>query len=675
MAANPWESAPSTKSGKNPMADMLNTAGGVAAAVGTYQQYQSQAAADEYNANSKRQQAIQVEAQATEAARLSRVRSAAFIGQQRANYGASGVSAASGSVHDVLASSATNAEMDALNIKHQGDMAAYNLNVSADRDDDSAEGAREAAGWGVATSILTTGAKALSMGAQMPEIKQYQQQENPSAGGAPAQASAAAFGGFTGRAMEGAGKATQDLGAVVYKRQVQSELSDIDVKMSDATAKLSQDLADKTQTGKLTREEFMKDSQEHLEALGEGIETREGQLRYNQIKAATLMHFSGQANAAQAHLAGTKAVADNKLAIDSDLATLHSDPSQMKLLLAKRKASIQDLVDHHGLPADQASKLQVEAGQTYAEAMLRGTFRHSPDLAQKILDDTSNPINNLLGEDGRFKMQVETDRAVNQKRIEEERFQKLQKEAAKAKEDHITDGWYNDLYKNGLSTDTVMFGKDSGSVTRETKEHFNKLIEARTNERIGNDNPTQSWAFGEIRKPYDDPTKKIKTQADIDQLYIDRKINSQGLEMLTKKFSDSMLGTNATEIRKFHESALAKDAYQQIVKPVMGVPPDPEALGRYYSWEKEAMDKMHMGQKDSSFKNTWLTDKKDPNYLGNYNNYQIGIEDSIKIQAARISNTDPKTGEEMVTVKGKDGKSGRMPKSKVDAARKAGVIE
>jgi hypothetical protein len=121
--------------------------------VGDVQKASAQEKADQFNANIKSKQALEVQQQATEEARISRAQSSAFIGQQKANYGASGVGGESGSVHDVIAASATNAELDALNIQHKGDMQAWSLETGASQDRLAGENAKSAGGWSVASDI------------------------------------------------------------------------------------------------------------------------------------------------------------------------------------------------------------------------------------------------------------------------------------------------------------------------------------------------------------------------------------------------------------------------------------------------------------------------------------------------------------------------------------------
>ncbi len=138
----------------------LAVAGGAVKAIGDSKKAEAQAEADEFNASVKGQQAIAAVAQATEEARISRVQSQAFIGQQKANYGASGVSASSGSTEDILSSSGAKAELDALNIQHKGDMQAWALKNGASLDKMAAQNSRDAGGWAVAGDVIGVGSSA-----------------------------------------------------------------------------------------------------------------------------------------------------------------------------------------------------------------------------------------------------------------------------------------------------------------------------------------------------------------------------------------------------------------------------------------------------------------------------------------------------------------------------------
>jgi hypothetical protein len=80
--------------------------------------------------------------QATEEERQQRVNASQQIGQARANYGASGVSGSTGSALDVLQKSAENAELDALQIRHAGEMKSWAYKTGQAMDINKGDNAR-----------------------------------------------------------------------------------------------------------------------------------------------------------------------------------------------------------------------------------------------------------------------------------------------------------------------------------------------------------------------------------------------------------------------------------------------------------------------------------------------------------------------------------------------------
>lgn len=98
--------------------------------------------------------------QSADQERQQRVSAAQQIGLMNANYGAAGVTK-SGSVLDVLQSSAANAEKDALNIRHAGQLRSWGFLQGANLDTMAANNARTAGNYGAASAILN-GASRLS---------------------------------------------------------------------------------------------------------------------------------------------------------------------------------------------------------------------------------------------------------------------------------------------------------------------------------------------------------------------------------------------------------------------------------------------------------------------------------------------------------------------------------
>jgi len=127
--------------------------------------YNAQAQAAQTNATIARNNASGAQRAANANEEASRRKSAYALSQQRAAIGQSGV-AFEGSPLDVLGTSAGNAELDALNIRYQGQLQATNyLNqglmqeAQAGAAQQSASNAEDAGTLGAATSLLSGGAK------------------------------------------------------------------------------------------------------------------------------------------------------------------------------------------------------------------------------------------------------------------------------------------------------------------------------------------------------------------------------------------------------------------------------------------------------------------------------------------------------------------------------------
>lgn len=97
----------------------LAAVGSTLGVIGAIRQGNTEKAAGDFNAQLAEENAAQAQSQAQEEERRHRISSKKTIGDIRASIGASGVTL-EGSPEDILAESAANAELDALNIRHKG---------------------------------------------------------------------------------------------------------------------------------------------------------------------------------------------------------------------------------------------------------------------------------------------------------------------------------------------------------------------------------------------------------------------------------------------------------------------------------------------------------------------------------------------------------------------------
>lgn len=120
------------------------------------------ASADNFNANMKEVEATDALSQAAEQVRQQQSSAYQTISSARANYGASGVQSNTGSALAVLSKSAENSEMDALNIKHAGDMKAWADRAGATLDRTAAGNAITQSQWSAATDFIAGGTSSLN---------------------------------------------------------------------------------------------------------------------------------------------------------------------------------------------------------------------------------------------------------------------------------------------------------------------------------------------------------------------------------------------------------------------------------------------------------------------------------------------------------------------------------
>lgn len=140
------------------MAAALVAAGSIVSAGGSLHEGNAAAAAAEHNAHAARMNAAASVNAANEQERRFRISTRKQIGEARANYGASGVQL-EGSPLDALEESASNAELDALTIRHSGQQKAWGYNADADLYEFQAHNARVQGTLNAASSLLSGGSK------------------------------------------------------------------------------------------------------------------------------------------------------------------------------------------------------------------------------------------------------------------------------------------------------------------------------------------------------------------------------------------------------------------------------------------------------------------------------------------------------------------------------------
>lgn len=132
----------------------LAVGGTALGAIGTIQQGRAQQEASNYNALVSRENAISAQQNATLNEAAFRRQSARLVGSQIANVGASNI-AMTGSVLDVLEETIAIQEVDALNIRRQGQLQARSLEQQARLDIAQGRAAQASSMFGAAGQLLS----------------------------------------------------------------------------------------------------------------------------------------------------------------------------------------------------------------------------------------------------------------------------------------------------------------------------------------------------------------------------------------------------------------------------------------------------------------------------------------------------------------------------------------
>lgn len=138
--------------------------GGALGGYGKYAEGEAAFEAERMNAQMARENAVRARRQAADEEQRFRIQTTKQIGDIRSSYGASGVVSSQGSALDVLQESAAAAELDALNIRHAGEMQAWEFNREAQISEMRGRAARSSGRIGAASGILGTAGRLISGG-------------------------------------------------------------------------------------------------------------------------------------------------------------------------------------------------------------------------------------------------------------------------------------------------------------------------------------------------------------------------------------------------------------------------------------------------------------------------------------------------------------------------------
>lgn len=137
---------------------------GLVQGVAGYAQGEHDAEIANYNARLAEQEAVVSRDQAGRAEEAQRRAAAKFLGKQRAAIAQSGIGMGSGSSLDIARQSAVEAELDALNIRYEGELRATGAKAQAQQFRAQAKSAKLQGRLALGAGLLKTGQDAYAMG-------------------------------------------------------------------------------------------------------------------------------------------------------------------------------------------------------------------------------------------------------------------------------------------------------------------------------------------------------------------------------------------------------------------------------------------------------------------------------------------------------------------------------
>lgn len=331
-----------------------------------------------------------------------------------------------------------------------------------------------------------------------------------------------------GKTVERAGQMAMNAQEANYKRQAQSEVSDLNAKFSEARAEWTQKIDDGIRNGEIDTDKVGQDYQDYVNKMSEGIETREGQDFFTRQSANLGGYVLKNASRGQAAVAGAKAEASWQSAINNNANVLQHDPTGFSDVYQSNLDAIDSQVATGSIPAIHAEKMKIATGKELSKAAMFGWAKLSPEIAQKKLD--AGEYDKYLDPDTKQQVQGYINGQSAAKDIEERRALAAQEKAAKLRSEAWQTKMLPDLVKTALPTQTIL----DSPMSADDKIKWMKLA----------DEAVKNTAFDDPRV-MNDLTRKINTGqiTSVAQLapHVGNGISVPQLEQLTKFFETSQI--------------------------------------------------------------------------------------------------------------------------------------
>lgn len=499
----------------------------------------------------------------------------------------------------------------------------------------------------------------------MPQIKPYVQQTDVPGQVNVQRANAEDFGAGSAREFGNLGETVGRFGDVMQQREEQEQRTKLNVDMSEAQAKLTVELQKQTQDGTLNTDDFMKTVGATMDQAQEDLTTPGARRDFEKNRAELSAHFLTSAASNQAVLAGDKAKASYSTGLENRSSSIMQDPSDQNFQLALRQQSdsVQVAIDG-GLPAKLGPELQRHGETELAKSWIKGWMIKNPDVAEAKIK--AGEVDQYLTGDQKYTLLSEARQAKIAEIADGERVRRLQKEALQEQQKVTQNDFLTKLENNTLSWKEIQRSNldPFGSGSKETFLQMMKTKNKETNTALQRSDPYL------VNKLFDDiHSGKLTNENDLNAYFGPGQLSEKDLRWLRNEAQGK--GTTEGRDEQVLKNSFIASAKNAIAKPdPLTRMADPQAMNNYVAWLSQFSQRYQQGRAEGKSARSMLAEVNSPNYLGgDFGNYQRTLQE---ITQDLVKGRQANTQGEMVNVVSPDGRTGRIPKSKLDEKIKLG---
>lgn len=511
----------------------------------------------------------------------------------------------------------------------------------------------------------------------MANIRPYQQQLVPNldSGASGRRAQAGDF-GIDQSDLAPAVNALETVGKQLQRRQEQAEISELNAKVSKASADwtvyLNQRLNEADPNDRTVAPKALKDFDDYMQKVGDGIQTAAGQEYFQKATASLRGDMYVKATLGQAELAKTAAIGNHLTAVNNFSTSVFDNPAGLQATLELHNAGIEALVKSGALPRQEAIKLKQQGDHDITVSAIRGLINLNPEAAKQQLG--TEQWNKYIDGQDKAVLVGEADQGIRANEIEQERKLAAAKRAQAEAQMNTQNDFLQRLEDGKLTAKDIM-SSNLDAFGLGGKEQFLNLLKAKNKTADGITTQQQAanfnTLFNRIHAPDDSPDK-ILNENQLNEWAGDGRITFTQLNQLRGEVQ--MRRTSDGELVSDLRNNIINTAKQKLLKvnPQTGIA-DPQSADLYSRWLSNFLitSKKKM---DDGADPIQLFDPSSKDYLGkSIDQYSRTPEQIISDLAGKIGSDAPQMEEAQGAVMGRA--FGRMAAEHILSAKPSGLLE